>query len=137
MKLFFCCWFAVVLVVTLVFCSCCSCYQLLPYLQKTTFSISSKSFLFKTVLFETFPRIICKLSKEEIMCHIISLFCYFSLNQFRETLILSPTHLRRISIDQFWALKWPWLKMKYGLFFKFISCNNSYYWSYQVDISFY
>ena len=25
----------------------------------------------------------------------------------------------------------------YGLFFNFISCNNSYYWNYQVNISFY
>ena len=45
---------------------------------------------------------------------------YFPLNQFRETLTLSPTHLIRISIDQCWALKWPLAKkLKYGLFFNF------------------
>ena len=61
-----------------------------------------------------------KLSKEGPTCHMISMFSYFSLNQFRETLTLTPIHLRRISIDQCWALKWPLAKkLKYGLFFNF------------------
>ena len=67
-----------------------------------------------------FPRIICKLSKEGPTCHMILFLFYFPLNQFRETLTLSPTHLIRISIDQCWALKWPLAKkLKYGLFFNF------------------
>ena len=62
----------------------------------------------------------CKLSKEGPTCHMILFLFYFPLNQFRETLTLSPTHLIRISIDQCWALKWPLAKkLKYGLFFNF------------------
>ena len=87
----------------------------------STFPISAQSFLIQNCIkLKVFPRIMCKLSKERPTCHMILLFCYFPLNQFRETLTSILLTWEGFSIDQCWALEWELAKqLRYGLFFNF------------------